>query len=353
MNRFMVAYGAANDVRTKSMLQLAWPWALAALPLPWLVRWLVPLGSESRRAALRIPFFHDALAWNEAALRSAPGIARLLLAVFAWCALVVAASRPQWTGDPVSLPITGRDLVLAIDLSGSMGEKDQFLRGQRVDRLGAVKEIAGDFLERRVGDRVGLILFGTRPYVQVPLTFDRAMARKLLEDATIGLAGGQTAIGDAIGLAVQLLRERPVQSRVLVLMTDGENTTGRIDPIDAARLAELHGLRIHAIGIGRGIAAGLLPEGLDERTLERAARITGGGYYRAENTDALESIYRVLDAIEPAADHEDLLRPALELFHWPLGVAYLAMVAAALGALLAGLGPGLRDTPQAQGDPGG
>lgn len=325
------------------MLHLAWPWVLAALPLPLLLHWLWP--SKKRVAtgrALRVPFFSRVQAREASARR---GLSRILI-LMAWCALVVAAARPQWVNDPLAMPVTGRELLLAVDLSGSMGEKDEFRDGQRLDRLAAVKKIAGDFIEKRVGDRVGLILFGSRPYVQVPLTFDRAMAAQLLDEAVVGLAGGETAIGDAIGLAVRILRERPAQSRVAVLLTDGENNAGVLDPIDAARLAELHGLRIHTIGLGgaRQQVEGATGSsaGLDEKTLETIASITGGSHFTAANAEALDAVYRIIDELEPAADKEDIVRPADEIFYWPLAFAYALGVVGALGVLL----PGIASTAQ-------
>ncbi len=256
-----------------------------------------------------------------------------------WIALVLAAARPQWIGQPLSMPVTGRDIFLAIDLSGSMDTQDQVLDGEVVDRLAAVKKVAGSFIDRRVGDRVGLILFGTRPYVQVPLTFDRALAQELLEDATLGLAGNQTSIGEAIALAVSELRARPAKSRVIVMLTDGENTAGQIQPQEAAQLATFYGIRVHAIGlVGATPKPGDLHaevDRIDEAALQSIARTTGGAYLRARDTDGLEAVYGLLDDMEPAGDHDDIVRPTEELFYLPLSFAYgLAMVMVAVVLLL-------------------
>ena len=330
------------------MFELAWPWALVAVPLPFVARRLLTPDPSTSGVSLRVPFFRAATAWSSAvpSLKGAPFA--WFLAFIVWCALVLAGARPQWVGDPLHVPLTGRDLLLAIDLSGSMAEQDHILDGHRVDRLATVKQIAGDFFERRMGDRVGLILFGSKPYIQVPLTFDLTMTRRLLQEASIGLAGGQTAIGDAIGLAIQVLRQRPAKSRVLVLLTDGANTTGRLSPVDAARLAAFHGLRIHTIGLGTtdrlepsgtAITGDIQSADLDEHTLREISRITGGSYFRAEDPESLVAVYRLIDEIEPAADHRDIVRPPQELFYWPLSLAYAIGILVALGILFQGMLP--------------
>ena len=307
------------------------------LPLPFLLRRLVPPAAGLQTAPLRLPFFASLVGWEQAAPATTDRRVRAVVANLAWIALLLAATRPQWVGEPLTLPITGRDIVLAIDLSGSMQERDQVLDGQIVDRLLAVKSVAGDFIERRIGDRIGVILFGTKPYVQVPLTFDRVIARRLLQEASIGLAGGQTAIGDAIALSVQQLRERPASSRVIVLLTDGENTAGHLLPDEAARLAAFHDMRVHTIGLvsaaSRGSQVQSELEELDERTLQSVARATGGTYFRARDTSGLEAVYKLLDEMEPAADQTDLVRPTAELFYWPLGFAYAFVAALVLAAL--------------------
>ncbi|HKI74148.1 MAG TPA: VWA domain-containing protein, partial [Pseudomonadales bacterium] len=190
------------------MITLAWPWALAALPLPFLAWWLLPR-ARREEAALHVPFYELASGYESAALQERRSLLRRLLMVLVWVLLVVACARPQWIGDPIQLPSTGRDLMLAVDISGSMGTHDMQLNNRPATRLAAVKKVVGEFVQRRKGDRLGLILFGTRPYVQTPLTFDRTTVRKLLEETPLGIAGGKTAIGDAIGLAVKRLKSRP------------------------------------------------------------------------------------------------------------------------------------------------
>jgi len=319
--------------------QFAWPWMLLVLPLPLLTAWLLPRAPANAGAALRVPFFHmlEGEVVKPREQRSRP---RLWLAAFAWVALVTAAARPQWMGPPLELPVTGRDLMLAVDISGSMATEDMVLEGRSMDRLTAVKRVAGAFIERRDGDRLGLILFGSRAYLQVPLTFDRETVRILLNEAAIGLAGKQTAIGDAIGLAVKRLRDEPEQNRVLILLTDGANTAGAVDPLKAADLAAQEKVRIYTIGVGAEtqIVQGLfgrhrvVNRDLDEATLKAVAAKTGGRYFRARDLVGLEGIYKELDALEPAAQAQETFRPVDELYRWPLALALLIVAGLILAA---------------------
>ncbi len=323
------------------MFQLAWTWALAAVALPVAVAWLLPAASGSTEAALRIPFFLRVAAWSdERSMHTRRW--RLLIASCAWVLLVLAAARPQWVGDPIALRITGRDLMLAVDLSGSMKRRDMQVGKEWVTRLDVVKRVAGEFIERRGGDRIGLILFGTRAYLQAPLTFDRPTVRTLLEEAVIGLAGEQTAIGDAIGLGIKRLRERPAHNRVLILLTDGANTAGEVHPTEAAHFAAKLGLKIYTIGVGADVAmmrrlygtARINPSAdLDEPTLAAIARATGGRYFRARETNELVDIYRTLDELEPVISDEEQFRPTTELFYWPLALALLLAVSLMAGGL--------------------
>lgn len=312
------------------MIAFEWPWTLLALPLPLLVRYFLP-PAAAQEAALRVPFLDDFSAGErDQSLRGRNWL--MWPAVLAWCLLVAAAMRPQWVGEVMDIPISGRDLMLAVDLSGSMQEEDFVLRGERVDRLTATKAVAGDFIERRVGDRIGLILFGERAYLQAPLTFDRETVETLLYEAEIGLAGKATAIGDAIGLAVKRLRERDESNRVLVLLTDGANTTGMVEPREAAQLAASEGLKIYTIGVGAdemlvrdlfGMRKVNPSAQLDEETLKAIAETTGGRYFRARNTRELEEIYQLLDELEPVAEEAKPFRPRKALYYWPLAGALL------------------------------
>jgi len=232
--------------------------------------------------------------------------------------------------------------MLAVDLSGSMKRRDMQVEKDWVTRLDVVKRVAGEFIERRDGDRIGLILFGTRAYLQAPLTFDRPTVRTLLQESVIGLAGEQTAIGDAIGLGVKRLRERPAENRVLILLTDGANTAGEVHPMDAARFAAKLGLKIYTIGVGADVAMMRRLYGsvrvnpsadLDEPTLAAIARATGGRYFRARQTNELVEIYRTLDELEPVISDDEQFRPTIELFYWPLGLALLLAVGLLAGGL--------------------
>lgn len=319
------------------MLHLVWPWMLVAVAAPLLVARLVPRAPDVAGAPIRVPYFEEATGWRDRA--PAPGArVRRVVALLAWCALVVAAARPQWVGDPVSIPVHGRDLMLALDLSGSMREQDMRSGTGFERRIDVVKRVAGDFVERRAGDRVGLVLFGTRPYLQAPFTLDLDTVSGMVSETTPGLAGEQTAIGDAIGLAVKRLRERPTQERVLVLLTDGADTASQVEPLSAARFAAAEGITIHTVGVGADeeVAARWLGplrsrarSALDETALQAIADMTGGRYFRARDTAELEAIYRLIDEIEPIAGVGEIFRPTREMFHWPLGfsVALFALVA--------------------------
>ncbi|MDI1278485.1 VWA domain-containing protein [Methylobacter sp.] len=311
------------------MIHFEWPWLLAALPIPLLIRWLVPAKMPVEQAALKVPFLDD---FSDAETRAVSQTQQwpLLLAAIAWLFLVIACTRPQWLGEPIEQAVSGRDLMLAVDLSGSMEEQDFVINKRSVDRLTAAKMVAADFINRRVGDRVGLILFGTQAYLQTPLTFDRKTVMTLLNESVIGLAGDNTAIGDAIGLAVKRLKSEQANSRVLVLMTDGANTAGEVSPLKAAELAAANHLKIYTIGIGademivrsffgnRKINPSV---DLDEKTLIKIAESTGGQYYRARNTDELNNIYMRLDELEPVEKGKQYFRPRSELYYWPLSLA--------------------------------
>jgi Ca-activated chloride channel family protein len=321
------------------MISLDWPWVLAALPLPLLARWL-PSARPQLGRALHLPFYRE-LAELEQGSRRVPGRTRQILAWLAWALLVLAASRPQWLGEPVNLPVSGRDLMLAVDVSGSMAQEDYRLNGRSATRLDVVKAVAGRFIERREGDRLGLILFGSQAYLQTPLTYDRTTVQTLLQESVIGLAGRETAIGDAIALAVKRLREQPQDNRVLILLTDGTSTAGNITPLDAARLASQAGVRIYTIGIGGGPVGVRTPFGtlmqqasdLDPKTLQAIARESGGRFFQATDTNQLERVYDELDRLEPSIRDTRSYRPMQALFIWPAGLALLLSVGLALAAL--------------------
>ncbi len=321
------------------MLNFVWPWMFACLPLPLLVRRLLSPVAADQGAALQVPFLNDFTPATHGSFQLQRKRLLGLLALLCWLLLVTAAAGPQWLGNPIQLPVSGRDLRLAVDLSGSMEAEDFVINGKPVDRLTAAKWVAGDFISHRIGDRIGLILFGTHAYLQTPLTFDRETVRTLLNEAFIELAGQKTAIGDAIGLALKQLDNNPGSSQVLILLTDGANTAGEIDPLKAAELAQQKGLKVYTIGIGademlvRSFFGNrkINPSAdLDEKTLQQIAKLTGGRYFRARDTAELTKIYQLLDQLEPVPKEEHTYRPITALFHWPLAGALLAALLIAL-----------------------
>lgn len=325
-----------------SQLSFAWPWIGLLVLLPLFARRWGSQSAETGDAALRLPDgnqFSDVLSRQSA--KTSLRTLRLLLAIAAWLLLVFGGMRPQVPSGTQSAPVTGRNLMLAVDLSGSMQNKDFELAGRSVERLTATKAVGGDFIERRVGDRLGLVLFGERAYLQAPLTFDRSTVKTLLYESTIGIAGQKTAIGDAIALAIKRARDsdNADDEQVLVLMTDGANTAGNIDPLKAAELAASVGLKIYTIGIGsdnRGSGLRRLTgasSDLDEKNLLQIAALTGGRYFRARDTAGLAEIYRELDKLEPAADEEAGFQPHDDVFFWPVSMALLLLAFLALPSL--------------------
>jgi Ca-activated chloride channel family protein len=315
------------------MITFLWPWAFGLIVLPIAARYLTKPVPQSTGGALRVPFFARlAGAVKGPARHGFSHWAKLIAACLIWLCLVAALARPAMVGPEVALPDEGRDIMMAIDLSGSMGAEDFALGGRAATRLDVVKEAADDFISRRKGDRIGLVLFSDRAYLQAPLTPDRNVVRALLDDAQVGLTGTETAIGDAIAIAIKRLKDRPAPDRVLILLTDGANNAGVMQPLRAAELARDLGVRIYTIGVGADRMAVNTAfgrqivnpsEGLDEATLTQIAEMTGGQYYRAKDVAGLSGIYAQIDKIEPVADDPQYLRPTIALFYWPLGVALL------------------------------
>jgi Ca-activated chloride channel family protein len=326
------------------MIHLAWPWMALLLPLPWL-RYALSSPAQPRGAAIFMPMAASLVGADARPTSRSAGYGRLVFAAI-WLLLVAAAMRPQWLGDPVPVPTTGRRLMLAVDVSGSMAAEDM---SGGATRLRVVQSVAGRFIEGRRGDRVGLILFGTQPYLQAPLTSDLTTVHRFLNEAVVGVAGTETAIGDAIGLAIKRLRAETPESgpdkgvgqsaapgqTVLILLTDGENDAGVMPPLEAARLAAQSGLRIYTIGVGAAPDSGFFAMGggntdLDEDSLKAIAKETGGQYFRATDAAALQEVYREIDRLEPAKGTQQWLRPADEWFTWPLTAALLLSVPAAV-----------------------
>lgn len=310
------------------MLEWQWIGVFALLPLPLFVWWLWKPATEKNEAALQVPFLQELpQVGQDKSGRSWRWLAKLSM-VLAWGLLITALARPVMVGELVQLPMSGRNVMLAVDLSLSMQEADYQLGNRMVDRLTATKYVAGEFIERREGDRIGLILFGDQAYLQAPLTFDRKTVRRLLDESELGLAGRNTAIGDAIGLALKRLQEQPDDEHILVLMTDGENTAGVVSVDDAAQMAAKNGLKIYTVGIGsdhQGQMDFFRPQrsGLDEESLTRIAKLTGGRYFRAKDTASFREIYAELDRLEPIERNKQQWRPRTDLFYWPLAAALL------------------------------
>lgn len=317
------------------MFEFVWPWMFWLLPLP-ILSWALIPKAEKKVPALLVPFYSE-LEGRQINNDSDPWKwVKFCLLSMIWLALVTASSRPLWIGEPVSLPASGRDLLLAVDISGSMKTADMIVKDKQIPRLLVVKAVVGEFVKRRKNDRLGLVLFGSQAYLQVPLTFDRKTVKQLLDEAQLGFAGEKTAIGDAIGLAIKRLRDRPAESRVLILLTDGANTAGEVSPLQAAELAKQTKVKIYTIGVGATEmqTAGVFGTGfgsrtinpsadLDEETLQTIADKTGGQYFRARNPEELAKIYQILDKLEPIEQDQETFRPQKSLFYWPLGIALL------------------------------
>ncbi|MDO6823601.1 VWA domain-containing protein [Marinobacter sp. 1_MG-2023] len=332
------------------MLSLEYPWLLLLILVPILLQWRKPAAHTVDAPVL--PVGH----W----LSDLPGVTRqgnavprwqTLVLLLVWSLLVLALARPQHVGEQVQMPITGRDLMLVVDISPSMEEQDMVLQGRSINRLQAVKKVLNEFIARREGDRLGLILFGTEPYVQAPLTFDLATLETLLQESGIGMAGRATAIGDAVGLATKRLRDRPQEQRVVVLLTDGANTAGEISPDKATEIAAATSIRLYTIGIGADsmIQRGLLgsrrvnpSRDLDEGLLTRMAQQTGGEYFRARSLPELELIYETINQLEPIELEGKSYRPVSDLFFWPAGLAALLWLSLFLFRRIAGRLTGAR-----------
>ncbi len=312
---------------------LSWPWALLALPLPYIVQRFMPEQKQGTCHALHVPFFKNMQALSQQNKSSNP-INRWLLWLM-WCFLIIALSGPQAIGEPLPEQKEGRNIMLALDLSGSMEQMDMQLNQRPVTRLAVVKVAASSFIKKRVGDRIGLVLFGTNAYLQTPLTFDRTTVQQMLEDATIGLAGQTTSIGDAIALSVKRLKETPLKSRVLVLLTDGSNNSGNLEPIKAAEIAKKYHIKIYTIGLGaeQQVMNGIFgpqiynpSQDLDESLLKKMAHLTGGNYFRAKDSKQLSAIYQQINELEPVEINAEQFRPVYLYYPIPLTIAFFCFI---------------------------
>ena len=321
------------------MFELAWPWMLALLPLPILAWWLLP-PYRARQASVQVPFFERlAAATGQTPQRGAVVLQRrriqMIVAILIWILIVAALARPQWVGEAVTREISARDLILAIDISGSMEQRDfRNPDGATLTRLDGVKRVVKDFIARRRGDRLALILFGTKAYVQVPFTQDLQTAAQLLEQTQVGMAGQQTAIGDTIGLAIKTLEGSSAKQKLLILLTDGNDTASRVPPEHAAEIAQQKGVAVYTIGVGDPAASG--ENRVDLTVLQSVAATTGGRFFRAEDGAQLQAIYADIDRLAPAKLDTLSWRPKLPLFQWPLGAAVVLGLALWLGLWLTG-----------------
>ncbi|MEM8563766.1 MAG: VWA domain-containing protein [Pseudomonadota bacterium] len=307
------------------MIELAYPWALTLIVLPLLMR-LLPEYKESRDS-IKVPFFDKLVELSDQRPQTGAMVlrrnrAQLFLVGFTWLCLVLAAAKPQWIGAPIEQQKSGRDLMIAVDLSGSMEATDFALPdGTQVDRLEAVKYVLAELGERRASDRLGLIVFGNAPYLQSPFTDDHLVWSELLAETEIGMAGQSTAFGDAIGLAIKLFRENNSDNRVLIMLTDGNDTGSMVPPVDAAKVAASENIRIYTIAIGDPASVG--EEALDIETLKRVSDITGGAYFKALDRVELESAYQAIGELEPELYETISFRPKDSL-HWiPIGAALI------------------------------
>ena len=308
------------------MLSFASPWLALLLPAPILIHWLLP-AYQIRRPAIRVPFLADLARLSGAEAREGSSISRrgpwrLLAPVACWLLIIVALMRPQWVLPPIHQDRPARDLLLLVDLSGSMDTADfTDPSGNRVSRLVAVKQVLDDFLSRRQGDRVGIVVFGNAPFALVPFTPDLDLARKLLGEMQVGMAGPRTAFGDAIGLGINLFATSTVPAKTIIALTDGNDTASKVPPTEAAGVAKDRGIVIHTVSVGDPTAAG--EEKLDEAALKQVAELTGGGFYRALDRDQLTQIYTQLDRIEARKVDTVSFQPKVELYWLPLAALVL------------------------------
>lgn len=310
------------------MFDIELPYLAVLALLPLLFRLLAKANKSQQGVSIKLPFFahidNNILNNNKNNLSL-----NYLLLYLAWLALVLASMKVVWIDEGAKIPIKGRDIMLAIDLSGSMKERDFVVNNTRLDRLSVVKIAAKKFIEKRLTDRIGLIVFGSKAFLYTPLTFDKKIVNQYLGDSSINMAGPKTAIGDAIALAIKHFRDNKKQDdeiRTLVLLTDGANNAGAISPDDATKLAKEDNIRIHTIGLGsdnRGFFG--FRSGVDEEALKRIAKETGGVYFRAKNTKKLSQIYTAIDKLEQKKLEDKFYRPKKDLFYYPLAVFLLLL----------------------------
>ena len=311
------------------MIELHYPWMLFLLPLPLAIwRWAPPY--REQRQSLKVPFFQQLATLTgrvpSAEAKTLPRNWRQRsLATICWLLLVVALAKPQWLGEPIVRTESARDLMLMVDLSQSMEARDfTDERGDRINRLDAVKLVLDDFIDRREGDRIGLILFGNQAFLQVPFTPDREIARFLLSEAQVGMAGPQTMLGDAIGFSIQLFEKSDAKHRMAILLTDGNDTGSEVPPIQAADIAAENDIKLYTVAMGDPGTVG--EQELDVDTLQDIASRTGGSFYQASDREGLAAIYRELDELESQEFEQRTFQPRRYLFHWPLAGFFMLAI---------------------------
>lgn len=308
------------------MIEFTYPYLFLLLPLPLLLRRYLPL-YRAEKPAIRAPFFEDLTleidkTTSSVDYKSISSLTRMVILVSIWILLITGFARPQYIEEPLTKNIATRDLLLAVDLSTSMDTKDfKSESGDIVDRLSAVKEVLEEFLENREGDRVGLVVFGMAPFVQVSFTEDLDVCKVLLNEAQVGMAGPQTMIGDAIGLGITIFEQSDLDDKVLILLTDGNDTGSNIPPEEAAKVAADKGIVIHTIAVGDPTAAGEAK--LDEESLRAISKITKGEYFWAGDRDELKNVYTTLDKLDTREIESISYRPKRDLFYWPLAAILL------------------------------
>lgn len=322
------------------MFEFAYLWVWLLLPLPWLMRAVLP-AAQHQQTPLALPKAARFISPRQ--VTQPASVKFWLLPTLVWLCLLATLAQPQWVGEPVPVTQERREMMIALDLSGSMQAEDMTLHGRQVTRLQMAHSILADFIERRHGDRIGLIVYADDAYVYSPLTTDLKALAQLAREAQIGLAGQRTALGDAIALSFKTMEDSDSEPPIVLMLTDGINNSGSISTEEALRLAEHTSVRMHTIGIGSDeiVIQGLFGERridpsaeMDEAFLQQIATATGGHYFRAHNEDEMRQIYALIDELEPIADDSQHLRPRYSLAHWPLGAGAALVVLMLVGRLV-------------------
>ncbi|WP_185230827.1 VWA domain-containing protein [Teredinibacter franksiae] len=303
------------------MIEFEHLWAFALLPLPLIMAFAIPPYKETKDS-LQVPYFQQLVTISGAKpSRGASVLQRKwfqgLVLVLAWVLITTAAAKPQWVSEPIEIKKSARDLMLAVDLSGSMAAEDfTNSEGQLIDRLTAVKQVLQQFIPARKSDRIGLIVFGDAPYLQAPFTDALDTVQHLLIETEVGMAGQSTAFGDAIGLAISTFQGSASENRVLIVLTDGNDTGSKVPPMDAARVASANGVSIYPIAMGDPTSIG--EDAVDVDTLKVIAETTGGKYFEALDRASLEQAYQEIDKLEPELYESLSYRPKRDIYYIPL-----------------------------------